>query len=301
MSKLPRLVADESVDIVHFQWLLVPLIDRAAIRRLRRHCPVVVTVHDTEPFNGKAVSAAQRAGLLAAYDAADRIIVHRPAGRELLSARGLDGDRISVVPHGLLSKRRVTPNDREPGRWRILLIGKLQHYKGVDLLIEAIGRLDQSVRDQLSITIAGEPIIPIPPLAERIRTLGLPPELVDLRPRQLQQAEFDALIDAADAFVFPYRSIEASGVLFSVLSANRWIIASNIGAFADLLGDGAAGTLVPPGDPDALAEAIAASIGRHPKRDPGQTVPGWRQIGAMTRDVYCEAADSWRHDIRRAA
>lgn len=300
MRKLIRLVESGAVDLVHLQWLLVPLIDRAVIARLRRHCPVVVTVHDTEPFNGKSVSAAQRAGLLAAYRAADRLIVHRPQGRDVLMGRGIDPERVDVVPHGLLSAPRATASrERRPGRWRILLIGKLQHYKGLDILIEAAARLPAEARDRLSITIAGEAMLPIAPLAERIAALGLPVDLLDLRPGQLPQAEFDALIDDADAFVFPYRAIEASGVLFSVLSSDRWIIASDIGAFADVVRNGADGALVPVEDADALATALAASIGRRPLGTPGTAIPGWREIGAMTRDVYSAAADSWRRETGR--
>lgn len=297
MRRLLALLPAERIDLVHFQWLLLPAVDREAIRRIRRRCPVVLTVHDSTPFNGKAVNAAQRAGMTAALQAADRLIVHTGRGRDILAALGIDPGRIVVVPHGLLAGHRTVPAESGDGRWRIVLIGKLQDYKGIDVLIEALGLLDAPTRAKLHVTIAGEPLIPLEPLIERARALGLMPGLLDLRPRRQTEAELEALIAGADAFVFPYRAIEASGVLFLVAPARRWIIASDLGAFSDLIGrDRKAGSLVPPGDPAALAQAIAASIGCRPERDLACSVPGWDRIGAMTRQVYDEAARDWRRE-----
>lgn len=300
MRKLLALLDRERTDLVHFQWLLLPAIDRAAIRRIRRRCPVVVTVHDTEPFNGKAVKAPQRAGLAAALRSADRIIVHTGHGKHKLGELGIDAERISIVPHGLLGDARAPSTRQHVGRWHVVLMGKLQHYKGVDVLIEALGRLNTATCDRLRVTVAGEPLIPTAMLVDRARALGLTPDLFDLRPGRLSEAEMEDLIDSADAFVFPYRAIEASGVLFLVASAGRWIIASDLGAFSEMLEDGATGTLVPPGDAAALAGAIEKSIGRSPKRDLAASVPGWTRIGEMTRQAYRDAAASWRLERERA-
>ncbi len=273
-----------------------PGTDLRAIRRIRRQCPVVLTVHDTNPFNGKAVGAPQRAGLRAALGAADRLIVHTARGRDVLVALGLDPDRIAVIPHGLLAGARATPAERSDGRWRIVLIGKLQDYKGVDILVEALGLLEPEARDRISVTVAGEPLIPIQPLLDRAEALGISPDAFEIRASRQSEAELDALIEGADAFVFPYRAIEASGVLFLVASARRWIVASDLGAFSELLGsDGLAGSLVPAGDAAALAGAIVDSIGRRPQRDLTEAVPSWNRIAAMTREVYGEAAAAWRH------
>lgn len=296
MRKLLALLKREAIDLVHFQWLLLPALDGAVMRRVRRQCPTVVTIHDTDPFNGKAVGAPQRAGLAAALQEADRIIVHTARGKELVAAMGIPSGRIAVVPHGLLGHRRAPKTGDRDGRWRIVLVGKLQHYKGIDVLVEALGLLDQAILGQIEVIVAGEAQIPLEPLLARAQALGLTPNIFDLRPGRLPETELDALIDSADAFVFPYRAIEASGVLFLVASAGRWIIASDLGAFSKLLADGTAGMLVPAGDPHALAQAIAASISRKPERNLAADVPDWTRIGEMTRDVYRDAAVSWRRE-----
>jgi glycosyltransferase involved in cell wall biosynthesis len=240
--------------------------------------------------------------LTAALAIPDRVIVHTPQGQEALVAAGLDPAKIAIVPHGRL--RGATPaqsHGTRRGRWRIVQFGKVQTYKGVDILIEALGRLNPAIRARISVIVAGEPLIDVARLRARAHALGLDEAVLEFRFRRQSEAEMEALLAEADMFVFPYRAIEASGVLFLVAGRGKWIVASDLGAFSGLIGhDGQAGTLTPPADPIALAAAIEASIGRRPSRDIAAGITGWDRIGAMTRDVYLEARDAWRL-ARRAA
>ena len=57
---MARLVAEceaQKPDVIHFQWLPVPLIDRRYLSQLRRIAPLVLTLHNTTSFHG---SLAQR-------------------------------------------------------------------------------------------------------------------------------------------------------------------------------------------------------------------------------------------------
>lgn len=274
-------------DVVHFQWAALPLLDARAARRMRRERPLVLTVHDIKPFNGKQAGVQAR-GYAAMLEIADRLIVHTEEGRDALRERGLPAERIRIVPHGLLPLSPAPPEPRPAdGRWRVVLFGRLQAYKGADLLIEALGRIAPSVRARLDVVIAGEAQIPLEPLRNRAAALALGAAL-DLRPGRLPESAMAALLRSADAFVFPYRSIDASGVLHLVAGLDRWLIASDLGAFRQMIG-APSGALVPPGDPDALAAAIVRSIGQRPAARPATGHTSWAEIGAMTRAVYAEA------------
>jgi glycosyltransferase involved in cell wall biosynthesis len=275
------------IDLVHFQWAALPLLDARAIARMRREVPVVMTVHDIVPFNGRKVSALQRSGYDAVLKQADRLIVHTEEGRDALIARGFPAERVQIVPHGLLPLLDVRPEPRDD-RWRVVLFGRLQAYKGMDLLIEALGRLDPATRARINVLVAGETMIDVVPLLKRAEELELENSFT-LRPGRLSEAGMAALLRSADAFVFPYRAIDASGVLHQVAHLGRWIIASDLGAFRAMLEGTRAGVLVPPGDAGALADAIRSSIGRRPEEGPATGVPGWAEIGARTRAVYVEA------------
>jgi glycosyltransferase involved in cell wall biosynthesis len=296
LARLARGRGPDGVDLVHFQWAALPLLDARAIARLRRRVPVVLTVHDIVPFNGRRVSPLQRGGYDAVLAQADRLIVHSAEGRDALIARGLAPDHVHVVPHGLLPLMDVPAEPRD-ARWRILLFGRLQAYKGADLLVEALGRLDPGTRARLDVLVAGEAMIDVTPLLERAALLGLGTSFT-LRPGRLSEAEMAALLRSADAFVFPYRAIDASGVLHQVAELDRWIIASDLGAFRAMLDGRQAGALVPAGDADGLADAIVASIGRRPARGPATDVPDWIDIGARTRAIYVEAIAA-HHEAHR--
>lgn len=287
LNRIARMVETGRFDLVHFQWALVPRLDRAAMQRIRRTCPVVMTVHDTTPLNGKAGHALQRHGFDALFGVADHLIVHTATARDTLIARGVSPDRISVIAHGPLALR-CAPRQvaRVPGgRWQLVLFGRLQSYKGVDLLVEALGLIPPPVRDRIEVVIAGEPMIDWPALVARADALGLAQSALRLIPRRLDEQAMADLLAGADGFVFPYRAIEASGVLYLVAGLGRWIIASDLGAFGAVLGrDGSRGQLVPPGDAAALAEAMVQSIGRRPAA--GAALPGWDAIGCETAALY---------------
>lgn len=287
LNRLVRMAASGAFDIVHFQWSVLPGFDRKAIERIRRACPVVMTVHDTTPFNGKAVARMQVDGYDRLFASVDHLIVHGEAGRQALCDRGIKRAQVSIVPHGMLPLPAAPAEPRPaPERWRIVLFGRIQHYKGVDIAIEALGNIAPQDRHRIEVIIAGEAMVPIEPLRARVEALGLG-DCVIFRLYRHSDAEMAGLLRSADAFLFPYRSIEASGVLHLVAELDRWIIASDIGAFRTLIDERAGvGELVPVDDVRALAVAIICSVGKKPDSRPGHDIPGWDVIGAMTRDIY---------------
>lgn len=242
---------------------------------------MVLTVHDTQPLNG-ARGGLQTAGFGHMLASADRLIVHRIEAKQELVNRGITDQHIEVIPHGPLPISEAEPELRDKDRWRIVLFGRLQHYKGVDLAFEAMDRIPAEARDRIDLVIAVEPMIDFDAVRRRSTELGLS---IDVRPRRLSEGEMASLLRSADAFVFPYRMIEASGVLHQVEQLGRWIIASEVGCFRDALGGHPDdGELVPPEDIGRLADAMLRSIGRTPGGRSDAT--GWEAIGATTRQLY---------------
>ena len=68
-----------------------------------------------------------------------------------------------------------------------------------------------------------------------------------------------ALFAAADLLVFPSRFEESFGlVAVEAMRAGIPVVASSVGGLPEIVGDGVTGRLVPPGDVDGLADAVAA-------------------------------------------
>jgi len=285
MWRLLRMIRRERPDVVHFQWLVIPFIDMAVMALIRRRCAVILTVHDTVAYNGAKVAWLQRLGIDHAARLAHRVIVHTRAGCERLRAQGVPRERIAVIPHGplRLSMPPVAPQAKD-GRWTLVLFGEIKPYKGLDVLIEAVAALDPGLRRELRIIVAGRPRMDIAPCAQRIAALGADAQF-ELRLRRLDEEEMARLFAAADAFVFPYRHIDASGVFHLVRGLGKWLIATRVGVFAEEMRPGE-GALVPPGDVAALSRALAHALRERPRGSTHGGGASWESIGAATRTLY---------------
>jgi glycosyltransferase involved in cell wall biosynthesis len=136
----------------------------------------------------------------------------------------------------------------------IVLVGELKPYKGLDVLIEAVGLLGTSSNQ--TFIIAGRPRMDLDVLRRRADSLGVG-DRFEWFPTRLDDERLAEVLTRADAFVLPYHHADASGVLSLVLALGRPVVASRVGAMADLLDDGVHALVVPPSDAQALAGALS--------------------------------------------
>jgi glycosyltransferase involved in cell wall biosynthesis len=109
------------------------------------------------------------------------------------------------------------------------------------------------VRGGAELWIAGNPRMPLEPLEEAARRAD---GTVRFVPRFVRDTEIPALMRRADIVVLPYREIDQSGVLYAALPFGKPLVLSDVGGFSELAERHGAASLVPPGDPAALAAAL---------------------------------------------
>jgi rhamnosyl/mannosyltransferase len=192
----------------------------------------------------------------ALYRRADCVIVSSPnlAAESSLVACAR---RVEVVPFGVSLERyrqggRLADELRAaiPGP-RVLFVGRFVYYKGIEVLIDAMAR------SAGTLLLVGEG--PLEPalrqraaargLADRVRFLGRVPD-----------DDLPAYYQAADLFVLPsVAKTETFGVVqIEAMAAGVPVISTNLPTGVPWVNqDGVSGLIVPPGDSDALANAIA--------------------------------------------
>jgi len=300
MRRLLDVLRTEQPDVIHFQWLPLPIIDQTFIGALQNIAPLVLTAHDSRPFNASPSSMIQNMGAISALGCFDRVIVHTEQARRRLAEYGVAPDRIVRIAHGFLHDDMAAPAvalaSQGDKRVCFLMFGKIKPYKGADLAIEAMRRMPPELRERCVLRIVGKPYIDTKPL---VRAAGEFGSCIALDFRHVPDQEIALLWQQADVLLFPYREIDMSGVLMSAIKPARPIIASKVGGFAELLENGRTALLVPPNDPDALSAAMSR-LAREPStrvdmsqalRAFAATIPTWRTIAAETAAVYAQARE----------
>ena len=130
----------------------------------------------------------------------------------------------------------------------ILFFGYMHAYKGLDILLASIKLLSKN-NIGIKFVIAGS---------------GNIAELNDLKNnehcivinRHLTNNELVGLNKNAQFVVCPYKSASQSGIIMTSFLFGRPIIASNVGAFSEVIEDGVNGILVKPNSPVELETAI---------------------------------------------
>ena len=298
--RLVRLIRRFRPTVVHLQEAAGPrrgafLAGIAAL--VRRSALVVLTVHDPVPHGGRDAGAARRAAWSRnlVRRLADVIVVHGAHCARLLHdslATERRPPQIVQSEHGLILEP-AAPRQPQPGPLRLYFFGRMEAYKGVEVLLQAAELLHAE----------GLPF--------RLRVAGQGPELDRLLDRFQRLPEVNiqagfappneviAAIQDADCVVLPYLSATQSGVLAAAFAGRRFVIASAVGGIPDVVGHMRNGLLVPPGDPQAMAAAIRAVAGTEELRarlregatETAQAQLDWDRIGRELHAAFTAAGD----------
>jgi glycosyltransferase involved in cell wall biosynthesis len=193
---------------------------------------------------------------------ADRVIAISGAVEAALKEGGVAPARIAVVPSGInlpaLAAAGVSGSHQT--RYEVISLGALTREKGHRILVEAFAQVAKHL-PQARLTIVGEG-----PERGLIEALVLRHEL---HSRVALTGQLDDPIQRlAQSTVLVQPSLrEALGTaVLEAMALGVPVIGSTIGGLTELLNDGA-GVLVPPGDPDRLAQAIIALLEDSGRRD----------------------------------
>jgi phosphatidyl-myo-inositol dimannoside synthase len=273
VAKLPALVGAEWVAVrrrlrrgdyaaVHAHWALPQGL--VGVTAAGRRVPVVVTVHGGDVF--ALDQAPLRAAKRRAFTRAAAVTVNSSATeRAVLDVAR--PRRLERIPMGIEVDPAVDPEvvarvrrEHRRGDGPLLaLVGRVVEEKGVFDLLDAVDHL-RADRPDVTAVVVGEGQDRAE--AERRaaeRGLGGHVRFVGW----VDAAEVPAWLAAADLVVAPSRTgpdgwTEGQGLaIVEAMAARRPVVATDSGGIGDAVVDGETGLLVPEGQPEALAAAVA--------------------------------------------
>jgi glycosyltransferase involved in cell wall biosynthesis len=234
-------------DVIHAHWWFPGgLVGGGVARELG--IPFVITLHGSDVHIARQPGLAQlatrvlrRADVVATVSSALRA--------EVASRFAMDPSAIPVLPMPVTIEATSTWNPAPTPPIRLVTVGRLVAEKGYDVLIDAVLRLrDEGQRVTVDLIGDGPDAVA---LATRAASLGDDVRFHGARSRE----EIAVHLASAHALVVPSRREGLGMVALEALAVGCPVIASATGGLVELVGDGD-GALVPPGDPDALADAI---------------------------------------------
>lgn len=175
------------------------------------------------------------------------------------------------------------------GPLRLIWAGRVAAEKGLDVLLEAVAQLRASGCPVVLSIIGDGPQRSA--LEDRAMSLGVT-GVVNWQGHISDRGSYLAALREADIFVLPSRAEGLPKVVVEAMSAGVPVIATRVGALPALLGDGRLGRLVAPGDPLALADAIASLGSDVDGRDTLRTA-GLAFAAAHTAEAQADRLIEW--------
>jgi PEP-CTERM/exosortase A-associated glycosyltransferase len=308
-KRLDQLVREWRPDQLHAHSPVLNAL--AALPVAKRHgLPLLYEIRafweDAAVGNGTGSEGSPRYHLTRALETyaarrADSVAVICDGLRRDLVARGIDAQKIIVSPNGVdlgLFGSPLAPDAAFAERLGLAgadvvgFIGSFYDYEGLDDLISAMPLLLERRPAAHLVLVGGGPmeerlkmLAADSPAASRIHFIGRVPH-----------NEVDRYYSLIDVLAYPRKAMRLTELVtplkpLEAMAQRKLVAASDVGGHRELIEDGVTGTLFPPGDPAALADALDRLFADR---------AGWEARRDVARR-FVERERNWSSNISRYA
>lgn len=238
-------------DIIHCHLLqgfhsIIAIMVKALLRK-----NVIIKVGATGPLSDFVMIKNVFLGefLLKKITAVDKLITVCSSSTAEALQEGFTSRQIVQIPNGVDTNhfKQFSPSLNQKD---ITFIGRLDHMKGVQVLLEAFKTLkEDSVTAYLNIIGDG-------PDRGKLKSHAVESGIADSISFCGELAEIKPYLEKSALFVLPSLSEGLSNVLLEAMACGLPIIATRVGGNTDLIQDGVNGMLVEPGNSDQLYQTM---------------------------------------------
>ncbi len=203
------------------------------------------------------------------------------------------GGEYTVIPNGVDLTGPPQAPKPDSDELRVLFVGRAEERKGLPVLLQAFEALVEHVPARLTVVGASDEdvakYLSDPAAESHIDIVG-----------RVDHDELWRRLHEADVMCAPSLSGESFGmILTEAFAAGTPVIASGIAGYADVVTDGIDGVLVPPADPQRLAEELQA-LHHEPERRKAMGFAAresaerfaWPRVAEQVEDVYAQAIEA---------
>lgn len=140
----------------------------------------------------------------------------------------------------------------------VLFFGRIEYYKGIDILLQA---LQNDCCKNVNCTLIGKGNI-----KNYIGNLDLKKLNVTVINEYMPDKQIAEYINISKVFVLPYREATGTQIAQSAMYYGKPVVATDTGCLPEYVIDHETGIIVPPSDPNSLAQAIAKLVSDNEER-----------------------------------
>jgi len=284
-SAIPRLLKycrEHQFDLIHAQLDAASTLGSIAARLM--HIPNVSTVHIlSSPAEKVRGRIRQKLLWFVQRYFCDRIIaVSEITRRHFIGISGVSPDKVVTIYNGIELENFVPPKSKDSLKLRqdlgipqqsplLITVAMLRYPKGIQYMIQALPQILEKYPD-IYYLVVGEGVYR-PDLVSLVKEMGLDERVKFTGLRQ----DIPDLLSAADIFVLPTLTEALPTVLAEAMASRIPIVACEVGGVPEMVKHGQNGLLVPPEDPEALAQACISLLSDETMRL-FMTKAGWQIV-----------------------
>jgi len=254
----------QAADVIHIH-VPNPMASLALLRILRKQKPkakLITVIHAPILRGGFLGAYWQNSAYTGLLEQSDRFVITCDQMFETIPCIKPFRKKAALIPYPVEYNAKLEPSEEPHSSFRIISVGRMVPYKGFDVLVDAVSKLD----GDWELTIIGDGP-ERPKLIKQVENRGLSHRVT--LPGSISEEKKFELLSNSDLFVLPSKTIaEAYGMavgeaFYCALPVVTTNLPSGLAFFAR---GGDCGAVVEPNSPESLTNAIQDMISDEERR-----------------------------------